>query len=244
MDHSLDPGINPPEPGETDHNPVEDFTPMIVAYINCVRQSKFPVSKQLEIQSYVCTNRIDILHLQECKIDEDSFAQCGFLTSNYNIFSNNKPDDSNYGTASLIRSDLEVSNIHTDDDGRILIFDAAGCTWGNLYLPSGSDGPSRARREQYFSEIIPDLLVRRLAQGAIGGDLNSIISLPDSTRNPHTNISPSCRNLVRAFSLLDCFRRLYPRAAQYSRHSHSIHHGKGASRIDRSYQWHSCPTSC
>ena len=237
MEQSLDPGINLPGPGELDHNPADDFTPIIVAYINCVGQSKFPISKQLEIQSYVFTNKIDILHLQECKIYEDSFAQCGFLTSNYNIFSNNKPDDSYYGTASLIRSDLEVSNIHTDDDGRTLIFDAAGCMWGNLYLPSGSDGPSRAKREQYFSEFIPDLLVRRLAQGAVGGDLNSIISLPDSTRNPHSKLSPSCRNLVRAFSLSDCFRRLYPRAAQYSRHSRTVHHGEGASRIDRSYHW-------
>ena len=237
MEQALDPGVNPLGPGELDHNLSEDSTPIIVAYINCVGQSKFPISKQLEIQSYVCTNKIDILHLQECRIDEDSFSQCGFLTSNYNLFSNNKPDDSYYGTASLIRSDLDVSNIHTDDEGRILIFNAAGCTWGNLYLPSGSDGATRAKRESYFSETIPDLMVRRLAQGAVGGDLNSIISLPDSTRNPQTKISPSCRNLVRAFLWSDCFRHLYPRAEQYSRYSRTVHHGEGASRIDRSYHW-------
>ena len=164
-------------------------------------------------------------------------AHCGYLTSNFNIFSNNKPDESHYGTASLVRSDLDVTNIHTDDDGRVIVFDAAGSTWSNLYLPSGSDGNSRAKREHYFSEIIPQLMVRRLAQGAAGGDFNSIIALNDSTRNPHTKVSPSCRNLVRAFSWCDSFRKMYPRAPTYSRHSDHPHHGSGASRIDRSYHW-------
>ena len=54
---------------------------IIVAFINCVGQSKLPISKQLEIQSFVCTNNVDILHLQECRIDDDSFAHCGYLTS-------------------------------------------------------------------------------------------------------------------------------------------------------------------
>ena len=209
MDHALDPGEPPKGPGDNDHflprDNEEEFIPIVVAYINCVGQSKLPISKQLEIQSFVCTYKVDILHLQECKMDDDTFSQCGFLTSNYNLFSNNKPDDSYYGTASLVRSDLEVSNVHTDNDGRILVFEAAGCTWGNFYLPSGSDGNSRAKREHYFSEIIPDLMVRRLANGAAGGDFNSIISIPDSNKNPQSKISPSCRNLVRAFSWTDSF---------------------------------------
>mgnify|MGYP002637546871 FL=1 len=230
MDPSLIPQVNP-------DGFSEDSPSITVALINCVGQSKLPIWKQLEIQSFVCTNEVDILHLQECKIDEDSFAQCGYLTSNFNIFSNNKPDESHYGTASLVRSDLDVTNIHTDDDGRVIVFDAAGSTWSNLYLPSGSDGNSRAKREHYFSEVIPQLMVRRLAQGAAGGDFNSIIALNDSTRNPHTKVSPSCRNLVRAFSWCDSFRKMYPRAPQYSRHSDHPHHGSGASRIDRSYHW-------
>ena len=210
---------------------------IIVAYINCVGQSKLPISKQLEIQSFVCTNNVDILHLQECRIDDDSFAHCGYLTSNFNIFSNNKPDDSHYGTASLVKSDLDVTNIHTDDDGRIIVFDAADSTWSNMYLPSGSDGISRAKREHYFSEVIPQLMIRRLARGAAGGDFNSIIALNDSTRNPESKVSPSCRNLVRTFLWLDSYLQMYPRAPTYSRLSNHPHHGSGASRIDRSYHW-------
>ena len=238
MDQAPNPMDPPRGPGDGGHPLIgeheDDFTPIIVAYINCVGQSKFPISKQLDIQSYVCTHKVDILHLQECKMDDDTFSQCGFITSNFNLFSNNKPDNSHYGTATLVRSDLEVSNIHSDNDGRSLIFDAAGCTWGNLYLPSGSDGISRAKREQYFSDVIPDLLVRRLAQGSIGGDLNSIISPIDSNKNPQSKISPLCRNLVRAFSWIDSFRALQPRALQYSRYNRNIQQGDGASRIDRS----------
>ena len=152
MDPPLDPQVLPAGPS------VESLA-ITVAYINCVGQTKFPVSKQLEIQSFVCSNNIDILHMQECKIDDDSFSQCGFLTSNFNIFSNNTPNESNYGTATMVRSDIEVTNIHTDNEGRAMIFDAAECTWGNLYLPSGSDANSRAKRENYFGEIIPQLLV-------------------------------------------------------------------------------------
>ena len=148
MEQALDP-IGPPKGQGDGGQPIngekeDDFTPLIIAFINCVGHSGLPISKQLEIQSYICTHKIDIMHLQECKIDDDTFSQCGFIISNINLFSNNKPNDSFYGTATLVRSDLEVSNIHTNNDSRVLIFDASGCTWGNVYMPSGSYGIARA----------------------------------------------------------------------------------------------------
>ena len=113
----------------------------------------------------MCSNKLDIIHLQKCKIDDATFAQCGFLTSNFNLFSYNKPDGSHYGTASLVRSNLTVTNIHTDNEGRVLIFDTAMCTWGNFYLPSGTGRDAKAKREEYCSLIIPQLMVNRLALG-------------------------------------------------------------------------------
>ena len=80
-------------------------------------------------------------------------------------------------------------------------------------------------------------MVRRLAQGAIGGDLNSIISPLDSNPNPQSKISPSCKNLVRAFSWTDSFRAVQPRGTQLSRYNRADQQGEGASRIDRSYHW-------
>ena len=90
------------------NSPPDCTSNICVAYINCVGQSKFTVSKQLQIQSYIKSGNIDMVHLQECKIDDESFANCHFLRSNFNIFSNNTPNDTCYGTASLVRSDIEV----------------------------------------------------------------------------------------------------------------------------------------
>ena len=60
----------------------------------------------------------------------------------------------------MVRSDLDMTNTHTDDNGRILIFDAAGCIWANSYIPSGSGPIARAQRENYCSVIIPQLIIR------------------------------------------------------------------------------------
>ena len=68
----LAPNVMHVGPGDNDADAVP--IPINIAYINCYGQSKFPVSKQLEIQSFICKNKLDIIHLQESKIDEDSFA--------------------------------------------------------------------------------------------------------------------------------------------------------------------------
>ena len=223
---------SPPLQGTSDES---NLIPLTIAFINCVGQSKFPISKQLEIQSFICAQKIDILHLQECKIDEDSFSQCGYLNSNFNIFSNNKPDGSFYGTASLVRSDLEVTNIHTDDDGRVIVFDAAGCTWAKMYIPCASGRIARENREEYFGNIIPQLMIRWLGQGAAGGDFNSIIYLKDSKKYPENKLSPTCKLLVNSFTWSDSYRTLHPRAEQFSRYQSA--NSEGATRIDRAYHW-------
>ena len=56
--------------------------------------------------------------------------------------------------------------------GRVIVFDAGGCTWSNLYLPSGTDAHSRSLRETYGSKVLPNLFILRQAQGAAGGDLH------------------------------------------------------------------------
>ena len=108
------------------------------------------------------------------------------------------------------------------------MFDAAGGTWGNLYKPSGTGGPARALREQYSSDIRPQLMTRRLAQGAVGGDLNCIISALDSSSDPQRKMSPSFRTLVSAFTWTDSYRAIAPRTRQYSRYYRNVHKGEGA----------------
>ena len=130
-----------------------------------------------------------------------------------------------------------MTNIHTDNLGRVIVFDTADCTLSNLYLPSDTAGNSRALREHYSSVIIPQLMIRRLAQGAVGGDLNCIIANIDSSRDPKSKTSPSFKNLVSSLDWTDSYRALFPRVKQYSRYYTNARQGEGETRIDRSYHW-------
>ena len=44
-----------------------------IATMNCHGQTKFDLAKQLSIQSFLITNKIDILLCQETKIEESCF---------------------------------------------------------------------------------------------------------------------------------------------------------------------------
>ena len=221
------PSGSPAQVEGTQSPPPASKSSINVAFINCVGQTRFLLSKQLEIQNYMRTHNIDILHLQECRIDDESFSECQYVRSNFSIFTNNTKNNTCYGTASLVRSDLDVTNIRTDEDGRIIVFDAAGCSWANIYLPSGTDGASRSLRENYCAQILPQLLLPCQKRGAAGGDFNSIISLMDSNRNAAQKISPSLKTLVSSFAWSDSYRCIYPRTTQYSRIYSNAHHGEG-----------------
>ena len=53
-----------------------------VAYLNVHGQSRMPISKQKQIEDLISRENIDILHLQEINVDENTFAQCNFIQSN------------------------------------------------------------------------------------------------------------------------------------------------------------------
>ena len=179
-----------------------------VAVVNIHGQSGLDQSKQMQIETFLQHNNIDILHLQEINILEDTFRYCNYISSNFILLSNNSP--TKYGTASLIKSDLEAENIVCDTEGRIIIFDVGNLTFGNLYLPSGTDSKSRASREQYCAETLPSLLIHSKSNGCIGGDLNCIIDKKDATKHPEAKMSPSLLRLVKTFQWQDCFRKLHP----------------------------------
>merc|ERR1711895_371851 len=87
---------------------------LTVASMNCHGQSKLEVPKQLYIQNFLLTNRIDILMCQETKIDDRTFEQCNFIRSNYNIIKNNTPNP--YGTSVLAHINLNIEEVKYDTE--------------------------------------------------------------------------------------------------------------------------------
>ena len=182
------------------------------------------------------SNKIDILHLQESHVEDNTFIDCNYISANYDIIVNNSVNK--FGTASLVKSDLDVKNVSMDQEGRVIIFDVGEYfTCGNFYLPCGSDRVAKAKREKYCAETIPNLLVNHREVGICGGDFNCITLKSDATRNAEVKMSASLQSLLSTFSWVDSFRLLHPSAKLFSRYYTMEKHGEGATRIDRLYHW-------
>ena len=130
---------------------------LTIATMNCHGQTKLEVPKQLYIQNFLLTNKIDILLCQEIKIEENSFNQCNFISSNYSIIKNNSSN--HYGTAILIHNNLQINEIKFDTAGRIIIFNTDNITICNAYPKAGTDAESRQDREDLINTTIPNMLL-------------------------------------------------------------------------------------
>ena len=117
------------------------------------------------------------------------------------------------------------------------LFSTLKITLVNLYIPSGTDSPSRCERERYFSEVIPQFLTNRLNVGCGGGDFNCFVDKMDCTNNPQSKMSPGLKKNIIAFNLHDCYRSKYPKENTFSHFYQVNGNTVGATRIDRSYSW-------
>ena len=109
--------------------------------MNIRGQTGLTLSKQTQIELFIKKYDLDALHLQEINIESESFSKCHYLSANYNIWANNSVNK--YGTASIIRSDLNPENFRYDTQGRIQIYDIGNLTIGNIYFHSGTDSKSK-----------------------------------------------------------------------------------------------------
>ena len=207
---------------------------LTVGFLNIRGQSGLPVSKQLQIEAFAKINNCDIINLQEAHIDSESFTSCDFIQNNFNIIENNS--DNKYGTASLIKSELNFENVQTDTEGRAIIFDIGDMTFGNFYLQSGTDAQSKASREKFCCQVLPNMLVNSRDNGCVGGDFNCIVNKEDATHYPEAKVSRGLQRLVQLKDWRDSFRYLFPHAKVYSRY-YERGREEGASRIDRSYHF-------
>ena len=206
-----------------------------IASLNCRGQTKFPVSKQLQIEDFIKSNNIDILCCQETNIQEDSFTTCNFIQSNFSIVKNNASND--YGTCCIVKNNFEIKNIVFDTTGRIILFDIDGLTLGNFYLPAGLDGDSRRNRESMLADIIPNLIINKRDSGIMLGDWNCIIHRKDSTKNQEAKTSQNLKKLAKIHNLKDVHQELHPNSVEFSRYYVDNLGDNGASRIDRAYYY-------
>ena len=201
-----------------------------VAFMNIRGQTGLDEAKQVQIENFVKSYKKDILNCQEINIKEDTFKNCNYLASSYNLITNNAPNK--YGTCCLVSNSFEIDNIKLDTKGRVITFNIDNITFCNVYLPSGTDPVMK-----YSREIIPQILINAKDTGCIGGDWNNIVDARDATKTANKKQSSSLKRLIKTFSWIDSFRQLHPNAQEFSRYYDNSVHGDGASRLDRMYHF-------
>lgn len=135
-------------------------------------------------------------------------------------------DERNRGTAILIRTGINVSNIQKSLDSRILTVTLQNAvTVINSYAPSGSN--NRTAREDFFNRTLPTYMLQHAPFLIIAGDFNSVINACDSTGT--SNFSPNLKRLVQTKDLTDCWR-LFNTGTDYT-----FVRGQSMSRIDTIY---------
>ena len=75
---------------------------LTIAYINIHGQSRLTDAKQVQIEDFIKYNKIDVAHLQEIDICDETFSGCNFISSSFDIITNNA--ENKYGTASLVKN--------------------------------------------------------------------------------------------------------------------------------------------
>ena len=194
------------------------------------------LEKQFQIQDIIKYHECDIVHLQESDIDSMTFENCSFINNNYTYITNNSR--SKYGTASLVKNEFNVENIAFDTNGRLIVFNIGEMTFCNAYLEAGSDSISRASRENYCGETLPNLLINRGDVGCAGGDWNCIINKADAKNLPDSKMSPALSRLVRlrCFNWEDSHKKRHPNSGDFS-HFYKKDDQVFATRLDRQYHW-------
>ena len=182
-------------------------------------------------------HKIDILHLQEVSIESSTFEECTFLSSSYELLTNNSV--TGYGIATLIRNNLEWSNHRKDTEGRFHFFDIDGYTFGNFYPQAGLDNNARRNRESLLSAKIPGFMTNIKVSGAMSGDWNCITRISDATNNSEQKISPSLKSLISTFGWSDTCIQLNIKD-QFTRY-YSLNNTTNASRLDRTYTFGTVP---
>ena len=212
------------------------LTPLI-ASLNVRGQTKMNLSKLLQIEELLKSQKYSVIFFQESNVEDTTFENCPFIKSNYQILTNNSPNG--YGTSALVSNSLKVENVKALPGGRILYFEINKISFVNIYLPSGTAG--RGDRESILCDSLPNLLLDSCKTGVIGGDWNCIDSARDASHNASSKISTTLQRLSKMKQWQDLFRVLHPHQKSFShvyrRNMKDQGLTEGAARLDRLYGW-------
>ena len=123
--------------------------------------------------------------MQECRVTSETFQKCDFIKANFQIFANNS--ESEYGTCSLVKNNIEVKNVKIIPGGRIIAFDIDGTTLFNIYLPSGT--AAKAEREEMVGSLLSNMMLDAGRTGIAMGDFNCLDNPLDATHSAEQKIS-------------------------------------------------------
>ena len=168
------------------------LTPL-VATLNLRGQTKMNLSKLLQLEELLKSQKFAVIFFQESHIQDTTFENCPFIKSNYQILINNS--STGYGTSALVNNSLKIENVKALPGGRILYFEINKTSFVNVYLPSGTAG--KGDREAILSDSLPNLLLDSCKTGVIGGDWNCIDSAKDASHNAPSKISSVLQRLGR-----------------------------------------------
>ena len=207
---------------------------LTVGSLNLRGQLTLGHSRILQLEDFVKQFKIDVLNLQETDLKDDVFQDNDFLFSNYELIINNSPKK--FGTAVLIKNDLQYDNIKMDTEGRLISYDLTdlNITGCNIYLQCGLLKEHRENRDLYSSKIIPEILHNRKHGSFITGDWNCIVSKLETTINAGNKISTVTQKMLSTLGLVDSFRKIFPKDDKTMSFYYQ-HPSPGASRLDRIY---------
>ena len=96
------------------------LTPL-VATLNLRGQTKMNLSKLLQLEELLKSQKFAVIFFQESHIQDTTFENCPFIKSNYQILINNS--STGYGTSALVNNSLKIENVKALPGGRILYFE-------------------------------------------------------------------------------------------------------------------------
>jgi exonuclease III len=174
------------------------------------------------LKGYLLKERIDLAFIQE-----NDTSELKGLEPEYKYFTNCNEDGGS--VAIVYKENLQVKEVRTDTDGRIIRCEIGGCKFVNIYAPSGSQ--NKKAREVFFEEKIAPYIPKDIESTVFLGDFNCITDKQDAIAQSD-NICSSLKRFVRDAGFLDVWKEKV-NTRSFTRISWTAY--GGGARLDRIY---------